>query len=143
MGLQIADHCHRSHEPVCDPGPGRGDPAKPLLAPLIMQSSVFQGNPMHCFPACTVRSPPLFRVWPVPKSSPANHAEIYGRAAPRRRRAVFNYYTYIQECRTLKQGCNFLHFCALCLSVPWYPDAVFASCAHVSDSVAASSCSNY
>ena len=27
----IADHCHRSHKPVCDPGPGRGDPAKPFL----------------------------------------------------------------------------------------------------------------
>ena len=42
----IAGLCHRSHKQgVCDPGPGRGDPPKPLLAvTLIMQSGVFQSN---------------------------------------------------------------------------------------------------
>ena len=55
----IAGLCHRSHKQgVCDPGPGRGDPPKPLLAvTLIMQSGVFQSN--ACARLSTAARPPL------------------------------------------------------------------------------------
>ena len=70
----IADHCHRSHKPVCDPGPGRGDPAKPFLRRSLCRVAWNRVSTALL----------LFRAGLVPKSGPANHAEIYGRAARHR-----------------------------------------------------------
>ena len=87
----IAGHCHRSHKQgVCDLGPGRGDRHQ---NPFLLLHSLCRVGCSRVTP-CTAfhRTAPtlVLRVWLVPKSSPANHAEIYGRAPPHRRRAVFN-----------------------------------------------------
>ena len=107
----IADHCHRSHKPVCDPGPGRGDPAKPFLRRSLCRVAWNRVSTALL----------LFGAGLVPKSGPANHAEIYGRAARHRgfnlfqQRSVGGILLVLSSQSTI---CNFLHFCALCPCVP-------------------------
>ena len=127
----IADHCHRSHKPVCDPGPGRGDPAKPFLRRSLCRVAWNRVSTALL----------LFGAGLVPKSGPANHAEIYGRAAPHRGFNLFQHRSVSETrswCSAAKAQsaifCTFAHF------VPAFR-AAFATRAHVSDSAAA--CSNY
>ena len=72
----------------------------------------------------------------MPKTRPANHAEIYGRATPR----TLPPRTNVQNVRGNARRVMWsnLQFSALCLSAG---SVVFACCAYVSDFVAA--CSNY
>ena len=71
----------------------------------------------------------------MPKTRPANHAEIYGRATPH----TLPPRTNVQNVRgNAHVVWSNLQFSALCLSAA---SVVFACCAYVSDFVAA--CSNY
>ena len=72
----------------------------------------------------------------MPKTRPANHAEIYGRATPRTLPPRTNVQNVRGKARLVEQ---FAIFCTLSERVA--ASVVFACCAYVSDFVAA--CSNY